>query len=310
MSDLRWNPLLGEWVVGAASSAAPPTDGCPYCPTASGGPPAGMPEGAYDIAVLEERDAALRPEPDAPSVEGSALYPIRPARGVCEVVLYTPDHDSSLARQPVEKIYNLVRVWTDRFLVLEPLEFVKYVLVTEGAPAGAHPHGSIRAYPFVPPHVAREVEVSQAHEAATHRCLLCDVAAEERLDGRRVVARNESFTAYVPFFARWPFEVHVCSVRHVQALPDLSDREQRDLAAILKAVLVAHDELFGGSSPYAVSLHQRPTDGQRYDFYHFHAEFHARPAGDESGAGVFVNTVLPRDASARLRTPSTDPDRS
>jgi UDPglucose--hexose-1-phosphate uridylyltransferase len=310
VSELRWNPLLGEWVVRSSPPPEPSTGVCPYCPTKPDGPTTEVPESTYDIVVLEDRRASLRPEPDEPSVEGSILYPIRPARGVCEVVLFTPDHDATLAGQSVEKIYNLVRVWTDRFLALETLEFVKYVLATGGDNAGTHPRSSIRAYSFVPSRVEREIEMSRVHEAETSRCLLCDVASEERLGGRRVVAENESFVAYVPFFARWPFEVHVCPIRHVQALPDLSDREQRDLAAILKTVLTAYDRLFGGPSTYAMTLHQRPTDGQRYGFYHFHVEFHPCTEGEEAGAGVLVNTVLPRDAAARLSTRSTPSDSS
>lgn len=53
--------------------------------------------------------------PEEPVVESSDLYPVRPTQGVCEVVLYSPNHTSSPAQEPVEKIYKLVLVWTDRF---------------------------------------------------------------------------------------------------------------------------------------------------------------------------------------------------
>jgi UDPglucose--hexose-1-phosphate uridylyltransferase len=319
MSELRWNPLLGEWVATATHrqdrTFLPPADFCPFCPTRPGGTPTEVPESTYDVVVLADRFPTLRPTPQVPDVEGSSIYPVRPARGVCEVVLYTPDHEATLAGEPVEKIYNLVRVWTDRFLSLESLDFVKYVFEFEnkGEVVGVtlhHPHGLIYGYPFVPPRVVREIEMSHAHESATGRCLICDIVAEERHDGRRIVAENESFVAFVPFFARWPFEVHIGSLRHVQALPDLEDREQRDLAAMLKMVLVAYDRLFDRSFPYVMSIHQRPTDGQRYDYYHFHIEFYPPirgedrleyMAGSEVGAGMFINDTLPRDAAARLR---------
>jgi UDPglucose--hexose-1-phosphate uridylyltransferase len=320
MSELRWNPLLGEWVATAMHrqerTFLPPADFCPLCPTRPDGNPTEVPESTYDIVVLEDRFPSLSPERIALSIEGSILAPVRAARGVCEVVVYAPDHNASLAREPVEKIHNLVRVWTDRFLELESLEFVKYVFAFEnkGEEAGAtldHPHGLIYAYPFVPPHIARELEMSREHEVNLGRCLMCDIVVEERHDGRRIVADNDSFVAFVPFSARWPFEVHVCSLRHVQTLADLDDREQRDLASILKAVLVAYDRLFDKPFPYVMAIHQRPTDGQRYDYYHFHIEFYPPLrsadrlkylAGSEIGAGMFINDTLPEETASRLRS--------
>lgn len=319
MSELRWHPLLGEWVATATERQArtflPPADFCPLCPTKPGGFPTEIPEPDYDIVVFENRFPSLKSDPPAPAVEASELYPVRPGRGVCEVIVYTPHHSSTLAGEPVEQIYKLVRVWTDRFRELGALPFVEYVFVFEnkGEAIGVtlhHPHGQIYAYPFTPPRVARELEQSREHRARTGRCLVCDIAAEERRDGRRVVAENDSFVAYVPFFARYPYEVHAAPKRHLLALTDMTDAERRDLAALLKSLLVAFDGLFDLSFPYMMVLHQRPTDGGDYDYYHFHVEFYPPLrtaaklkylAGSETGAGMFINDTLAEEKAAELR---------
>jgi len=319
VSELRWHPLLGEWVATATDrqerTFLPPADFCPLCPTKPGGFPTEVPEETYDIAVFENRFPSLKSDPPAPAVEGTELYPVRPGRGVCEVVLYTPNHTSTLASEPVEQIYKLTQVWTDRFRELGALPFVDYVFIFEnkGEAIGVtlhHPHGQIYAYPFVPPRVARELAQSRAHQGTTGRCLVCDIVAEEKRDGRRVVVENESFVAYVPFFARYPYEVHVASTRHLQALTDMRDEELRGLAEILKAVLAAFDRLFDLSFPYMMVLHQRPTDGGAYDFYHFHIEFYPPLrtatklkylAGSETGAGMFINDTLAEEKAAELR---------
>jgi UDPglucose--hexose-1-phosphate uridylyltransferase len=319
VSELRWNPLLGEWVATATHrqdrTFLPPADFCPLCPTKPGGFPTEVPEETYDIVVFENRFPSLRPEPSEPAVEGSELYPVRPGRGQCEVIVYTPHHDATLAVEPVEQIYKLVQVWTDRFRELSAEEYADYIFIFEnkGVAIGVtlhHPHGQIYAYPFIPPHIARELEQSLAHREKTGRCLICDIINEERSDGRRVVAENESFIAVVPFFARWPYEVHIYSTRHLQALTDMSDAEQRDLASMLKLVLVAFDRLFDLSLPYMMVLHQRPTDGRAYDYYHFHVEFYPPLrtasklkylAGSETGAGVFINDTLAEEKAAELR---------
>jgi UDPglucose--hexose-1-phosphate uridylyltransferase len=320
VSELRWNPLLGEWVATATHrqerTFLPPADFCPLCPTKPGGFPTEVPESAYDIVVFENRFPSLRPDPPPVAVEATELYPARPAQGVCEVIVYTPNHSSTLAGEPVEQIYKLVRVWTDRFIELGALDFVDYVFEFEnkGEAIGVtlhHPHGQIYAYPFIPPRIGRELEQSRVHQENTGRCLLCDIVAEERKDGRRVVAENKSFVAYIPFFASYPYEVHIVSKRHLQALCDLDESEQKGLAELLKMILVAYDRLFDLSFPYMMVLHQRPCDGASYDYYHFHIEFYpplrtAKKlkflAGSETGAGMFINDTLAEEKAAELRS--------
>lgn len=319
MSELRWNPLLGEWVATATHrqerTFLPPADFCPLCPTKEGGFPTEVPEHTYDIVVFENQFPSLRTDPLPPSIEGTELYPVRPAQGVCEVVLYSPNHATTLAAEPVEQIYKLVRVWTDRLVALGNLDHVSYVFEFEnkGEAIGVtlhHPHGQIYGYPFVPPHIARELEQSQTYQERTRRCLICDIMAQEREDGRRIVAENQSFLAVVPFFARWPYEVHIYSSRHLQALTDMKPVEQRDLASMLKEVLVAFDRLFNISFPYMMVLHQRPVDGGAYDYYHFHIEFYPPLrtaaklkylAGSEMGAGLFINDTLAEAKAKELR---------
>jgi UDPglucose--hexose-1-phosphate uridylyltransferase len=319
VSELRWNPLLGEWLATATDrqerTFLPPDDFCPLCPTRPGGFPTEVPEGDYDIVTFENRFPSLRRDPPAPAVEGSDLYPVRPARGVCEVLLYSPHHSSTLAAEPVEQIDKLIRVWTDRYAELGALEYVDYVFIFEnkGEAIGvtlSHPHGQIYAYPFIPPRIVQELEQSTAHFKRTGRCLICDLVAEERRNGRRIIAENDSFVVCIPFFARWPYETHIYSARHQQALTDFDRAQQRDLASTLKATLVAFDKLFGFSFPYMMVIHQRPTDGANYDHYHFHIEFYPPLrtatklkylAGSETGAGMFINDTLAEEKAAELR---------
>jgi UDPglucose--hexose-1-phosphate uridylyltransferase len=96
----------------------------------------------------------------------------------------------------------------------------------------------------------------------------------------------------------------------VNAFTDFHRIEKRDLAEILKQMLVAFDGLFNRSFPYIMSIHQRPTDGETYDHYHFHIEFYPPMrsahklkylAGSEAGAGMFINDTLPEEKAAEVR---------
>jgi len=319
MSELRYNPLLGEWIATATQrqdrTFLPPADFCPLCPTKPGKFPTEVPEPDYDIVAFENRFPSLKREPETPSIEGDEIYNVEPSIGVCEVILYSPDHSTSLAAEPVERIHKLVRVWRHRFEELEKHGFVKYVFIFEnkGEAVGVtlhHPHGQLYAYPFVPPVVAKELEQSSNYQEETGRCLLCDILDKETTSGIRIISENDSFAAYIPFFARYPYEVHISPRRHIQAFTDFSVAEERDLAAVLKQVLAAYDRLFDRSFPYIMAIHQRPTDGSHYDHYHFHIEFYPPMrtaeklkylAGSEAGAGMFINDTLPEVKAEELR---------
>ncbi len=320
MSELRWNPLYGEWTATATHrqdrTFFPPAGYCPLDPTQPGGFPTEIDEPTYDIVVFQNKFPSLQPEPPAPAVEGDELYPVRPARGVCEVVVYTPEHDSSLAQQPVAQIYKLMRVWQDRFNDLDNLDFVEYVFIFEnkGEAVGVtlpHPHGQIYAYPFVPPRLERKVKLCRGHKEKTGENLIASILKDEKKDGRRIVAENDSFTALIPFFARYPYELHIYPNRAAQALTDFSLQELQDLAIIFKQVLTAFDKLFERSFPYIMAMYNRPSDGADYDSFDFHIEFYPPMrtatklkflAGSEAGAGMFINDTLPEEKAAELRS--------
>ncbi len=319
MSELRWNPLLGEWLATATHrqnrTFLPPADFCPLCPTKKGGFPTEIPESVYDIVVFENQFPSLSPQPPEPAIAGSDFYPVEKSFGQCEVVVYTPNHDSTLANEPVEQIYKLIQVWTDRFNELSALPFVKYVFIFEnkGEAIGVtlhHPHGQIYAYPFVPPKIKTQLEQAEKYKAQTGENLFDAIIAAEKKDGRRIVAENDSFIAYIPFFARYPYETHVTAKRDVGDLNGFNEAERIALAEILKQILAAFDKIFDVSFPYIMSLAQSPTDGVVRDYFRFHIEFYPPLrtatklkylAGSEAAAGMFINDTLAEEKAAELR---------
>ncbi len=319
MSELRWNPQLGEWVITATErqerTYLPPPDFCPLCPMRPGHAPTEVDRPNFEIVVFENRFPALHRDPPQPAVEGTELTPVRPAVGVCEVVVYTPEHAATLAAASVAQIERLIAVWAHRTLELGARPEVAYVYVFEnrGEAVGVtlhHPHGQVYAYPYLPPLVQRELDNGLAHSARAGSCLWCDLAEQERTDGRRLILATERWQAVVPFFARWPYEVHLTPTRHIGWLHELNRAEVRDLAVVFRSLLRAYDRLFGAPLPCVMALHQRPTDGGPHEGYHLHFEFYPPNrsaerlkylAGSEAGAGAFINDTLPEETAERLR---------
>jgi UDPglucose--hexose-1-phosphate uridylyltransferase len=266
--------------------------------------------------VFENRFPSLVADPPPPSVRGSDLYCVAPGRGATEVVVYSDDHDTTFAQLGPERITMLIDVWADRYAELGARDEVDYVLVFEnkGVAMGVtlnHPHGQIYAYPDIPPRPRLELTTAVAHLARHRTCVFCDIVARERADGVRIVTENRSFVAYVPFAARFPYEVHVAVRRHAASLLDLTDPERRLLAELLETVTQAYDRLFGFSMPYVMAVHQSPTDEGRWEAVsHLHVEFmppHRTAtrlkylAGSELGGGAFINDTLPERTAAELR---------
>ncbi len=318
MSELRWNPQLQQWVIVATHrqdrTYKPPAEFCPLCPTKPGAFPTEIPQDDYEIVVFENKFPSLKTPPPKMSVTGSELYPAAPAQGICEVICYSPDHNLTLGDASAEHIHNLIQVWTDRYQELGKKPGIEYVFIFEnrGEAVGVtlnHPHGQIYAFDFVPPMLEKELASAKQHKDKTGTCLYCDILKQEIDEDIRIVCDNQSFTAFVPFCARYPYEVHILSKRHLGALTDLSEQEQFDLASILKQLITLYDNLFGFTLPYLMVLHQAPTK-KACPEYHFHFEFYPFNrtesklkflAGVESGAGTFITDMSPEEQAKRLR---------
>jgi UDPglucose--hexose-1-phosphate uridylyltransferase len=316
MSELRYHPFLDQWVITATHrqdrTFFPPPDYNPLAPTKPGGFPTEVPFESYDLVVFENKFPSLRPHPSAPEVASSSLTPVRPSGGVCEVVCYTQDAESSFAQLPFSQVRKLVRVWRDRYEGLGARPEVEYVFIFEnkGKEIGvtlSHPHGQIYAYPFVPPVPREELQQERAYFEAHGRPLMAAVL-EETLP--TVVWQNELFVAFVPFFARYPYEVYIAPRVQLRSLAGMGERELDLLAEAMLVLARKYDQLFGFSMPYIMAMHQEPSV-PGYEFAWFHVEFYPPYrtatklkylAGSEAGAGAFINDTLPEVTAATLRS--------
>jgi UDPglucose--hexose-1-phosphate uridylyltransferase len=312
MSELRWNPTLEEWVATAThrmDRPQMPKDWCPFCPGS------GLVPENYDVYLYPNDYPTFSTPPPARSVEGKSLYRVEDAVGTCDVVLYSPDHNASLASLEVGHITKLVRLWQGRFRELAGRGEIKYVFIFEnnGEVIGVtmpHPHGQIYAFPFIPPKAQKELDASLKHYRAHNGCLFCDILRAELSDGRRIVLTEGDFVAFVPFYARYPFEVHIYPRTHLGTIAEIASGDIFSLAKIIKKMIMTYNNLYGFPFPYMMVMHQSPTDGGDYRHYHFHVEFYppyrSRTklkylAGCESGAGTFINDSSAEEKAAELR---------
>jgi UDPglucose--hexose-1-phosphate uridylyltransferase len=325
-STMRLDRILDEWVTIAGHRQArthlPPDNECPLCPSTPEHL-SEVPAPDYDVVVFENRfpSFALTPVIDeaATTADAGDLFATAPGFGRCEVVCFTSDHDAAFSSLTPARVRTVIDAWVDRTSVLSAIPEIEQVFCFEnsGAEIGvtlSHPHGQIYGYPYVTPRTKQTLTSARAHRAATGRNLFAELLAAETDSGERVVVSTACWTAFVPFSARWPMEVHLYPNRQVPDLPSLTDEERTDLSRVYLEVLRRMEGVHDDSLPYISAWHQAPTRSDR-DLAYLHLEvFSIRRApgklkylaGSESAMGAFVNDVLPEEAAKLLRAVSPD----
>jgi len=199
--------------------------------------------------------------------------------GLCRVVCFSPRHDLTLPELDLPVIQNIIATWTEQTEELGKKDFITNVQVFEnkGAMMGCsnpHPHSQIWAQSQLPNEINKELVSQTAYFRQHGKPLLIDYLEEEHRRGERIVFRNSHFTALVPFWAIWPFEILVISHRPTAYLAELTLVETVALAEVLKQVTSRFDNLFNISFPYSMGFHQAPFDNKIHPEWTLHAHFY------------------------------------
>lgn len=317
-SQLRFDRTTGQWVIVAAlrqdRTYKPPPDACPLCPGPTG-LTSEVPAPDYDVVVFENRfpslSGAATPLPDPGDADG---FVSTPAPGRCEVICFSADHTGSFAALTPAHARLVVDAWRHRTADLMAAPGVEQVFCFEnrGEEIGVtltHPHGQIYGYPYLTPRTVAMLEQARAHRNKHGSNLFGDLLAREVADGGRIVARNEVFTAFVPFAARWPVEVHIYPNRFVPNVIGLDEDELDGFVAIYLDVLRRFDRMYSTPLPYISALHQYSGAGVQADGY-FHVELMSIRrsasklkylAASESAMDAFIGDVTPESVAQRLR---------
>lgn len=317
VAEMRLDTLTGDWISVAAARNAraflPPAHLCPLCPSTESNQ-SEIPD-QFDIAVFENKSPSFGPmlaESDDENfgvVEHLKLGSTLPSIGRCEVVVFSSEHEGSLSKLPVTRVRTLIDAWADRTEALQAMPGVRQVFPFEnrGQDIGVtlhHPHGQIYAYPFVTPRTKKLLD-----SIAEFGNDLFQKTLEFEQKSERVLISGEHFTAYVPFAARWPIEIHLLPHRHVQHFGQLTCEERDELSEIYLKLLGALDRIYETPTPYISAWHQAPqvTGGENVRLQlqitspRRGADKLKYLAGSEAAMGAFIADVAPEVAAAMIR---------
>ncbi len=254
--ELRLHPLRGEWNVYAAHrqnrTFKPSAADDPLAPSLPGGPETEIPFTDFELAVFENKFAAFHPSAaNAAQIGGVET---RPARGACDVVVYDPAGTGNLASIGADRRQVLVAALIDRYEALFA-QGCNYVLPFEnrGDEVGVtlhHPHGQIYGFEDVP-----LVQRRAAEAFAGGYDLAAEIAAALPDYG---IAEAGDVAAFVPRFARFPYEVWIAPRQRREGPWDCTDGELEGLAEMLGEVTRRYDALFQQPAATMMAFHAAP----------------------------------------------------
>ena len=315
-ATMRQDPLTGEWISIAASRQnrvfLPPADQDPLAP-ATPSNPSEVPSN-YDVAVFENRSPSFGPDlgtadHSAVDLSGLGLGRTSPSFGRCEVVCFGPEHEGSFGSQTPSRSRTVIEAWADRTAFLSGLPGVVQVFPFEnrGEEIGVtlrHPHGQIYSYPYLTPRTTRLIESIAAFGPGLFESIL-----EFERGSERVVLSGEHWTAYVPFAARWPIEVHMLPHRHIPDFAATNEAERDELSGLYRRLLRGIDALYDTPTPYIAAWHQAPVTVSRGDIRLMLQVTSPRRAesklkylaGSESAMGAWIGDIPPEQAAQFIR---------
>jgi UDPglucose--hexose-1-phosphate uridylyltransferase len=330
MTELRYNPVTGDWVVVATTRAKRP-DGfahrarrqpmeCPFCagrehltpPTLYYSGDDG--EKNWRVRVFENKYPAFVQD-GRPFLRYHRLYRALRGSGRHEVLVLSPDHDAHAGVLPLAQVERVVGAYVDRFRALKELEHLRYITIitNQGEGSGAtieHPHSQIFALPVVPTAARRECERALRYYRRRGGCITCELLRHEISAGERIVLRNPHFVCYAPYASAFPFELVIAPLRH---MADFADMTPEEVAAFAAAMREASHRIYEKLSdpPYNAFLHSAPLRQGEQLAHAFHWDWHIRPClttlgGFEHATGLVINATRPEDCAAFLRGADSD----
>jgi UDPglucose--hexose-1-phosphate uridylyltransferase len=326
--ELRQNAATREWIIFAperahrrdefesaplARTIAAFDAQCPFCPGNEVNTPGESlrylnADGSWQVRAFPNRYPVMEPD-GHPTRQGDLFHRRLAATGCHELIADSPRHDMTLALMEPSQVRLVVLAWAERVRVLRALPGTDHLVVfkNHGAQAGTslvHPHCQIVSLPVAPWQVRYRTEQAMRFYDDHGECVFCRMLEQERTDGQRVVVAGQHFTAFVPYAAYSPFSAWLLPHRHTGCITQHDDAELDDLARVVRELLWRMYHKLRDPS-YNLVLRLPSRDSVMSGYCHWYIALVPRlgkSAGFEMGTGMFINTSLPENDAAALRS--------
>ncbi|XP_065354285.1 probable galactose-1-phosphate uridylyltransferase [Calliphora vicina] len=288
----RLNPLTGQWVLVCPHRMLRPWSGQqespqkndllefdptnPLCPGVTR--PNGVVNPVYEGTFVFTNDfPALLEDIPSPPESDDPLFQAAPAKGTCRVMCFHPKSNLTLPLMTLPSIENVIHEWINQYNELSQKYTWVQIFENKGSAMGCsnpHPHCQIWACSFLPSDPALKNENLQKYFRQHKRPMLDDYVIKELERKERVVIVNPDWVVVVPYWAAWPFETMIISRNNNKRINDLTERQLKNLAIVVKQLTTKYDNLFKCSFPYSMGFHGAPSGDMASDDDH-HWTLHA-----------------------------------
>ncbi len=328
MPEIRQNLATKEWVIIATERAKRPEDfvppkktlteekppliqNCPFCPgNESKTPPEVFSiknEKGWLVRVIPNKFAALNSEGDK-TRKFDGIHRSMSGVGFHEVLIESPLHNVTTAILDNPQVELILKTYKNRIEELYKDERIALVIPfkNHGSSAGTsleHPHSQIIALPLIPLNVRTRIERAIRYYDDYGECVHCKMIQDEILSKDRIIYDSKYFVAFVPYAASSPFHIWIHPKKHSPAYTNITDEEIKDLAIVLKTILL---KLYKGlkDPDFNYVIRTSPKDEGNKEALHWYISVIpriTRTAGFEMGSGMFINTALPEKSAEFLR---------
>lgn len=323
MSELRRDPIIGQWVVFTGAGQKKGQEHiqqntmthCPFCPGNEASTPAALlvyrqnsdKSKGWQVRVIPNKFPVLEIEGSIQK-QGIGMYDKMNGIGANEIIIEAPGHFRDISELSIDNISNVIRAYKSRILDLRKDNRLKYSLIYRnwGENAGAridHAHSILVSMPTIPHRIKQEFKGGRQYFEYKERCIFCDIIAQELRARERLIYENDKFIAICPFAARFPYEMWLLPKKHNEDFTTITEEGIYFLSVIMKTLLTKMNLLLN-FPPYNYVLHTSSNEGGKNpQEYHWHFEIIPRLSklsGIEWGAEYFINPVCPEQAAKEL----------
>lgn len=326
--EKRWHPLREEWIVYSAHRNARPWQGadklkvkesvefdanCYLCPTNKRVSEKENPNYKH-VFVFENDHPVVGPLAPEVKFNDDLIYKKDRAAGIAKVICYDPRHNISLSQMRLDQVVQVFESFQSETRALSENPEIVSVLIFEnkGEAVGVsnpHPHCQLYATDFPLKNVEQQIAVATRFQEQNQRNIFESIIKNEKWDRVRIIAENDEAIAFIPFFARYAYEVMIFLKNPHQTLITLSSDELKGLSEVFQTVIRKFDMNYEMDFPYVMSVMQAPIDGKDYPEFRMHLWLqppYRQPglikylAGPEIGAGNFMADTMPEEKAAEL----------
>jgi len=336
MSDLRQDPVSGDWIIMAPERAKRLNEKkvknkrkhdliskCPFEHLKKTGnwPPILVysknkilkseeikNDKNWDVVLIPNKYPALSHKNNTCAADfKNGPFNLKTGVGTHDLIVFR-DHFKGLADLNFQNFFGAFLLLQKRYLDLakDKCHIYTSTFCNYGKSAGAsltHPHFQILTLPIIPPDVNDSLLGSLNYFKKHKKCIHCEMLKFDLKENKRIIFKDKNAIAITPFISRSPFEIRIYPLKHIS---NFEHTNLSDLKSVVLALQVSLQKIKNKLSDpdFNFFIHTAPLKDHKYSYYHWHIEILPKITtlgGFEISTGIEINVFDPYEAAKILK---------